>query len=143
MQNKHFFALLDRYPKVTGHTLVVSKQHSNDITEASDNEARSLGYILAKMAKLLKKSLNAEKVYIMTMCEHWEPKEIDPKWKEGQKMPDTTEHLHFHLLPRYREMRTKEIAQENMFTRPQDYGCTLKMLSSVRRMIRRRTLNRE
>jgi diadenosine tetraphosphate (Ap4A) HIT family hydrolase len=57
MQNKHFFALLDRYPKVTGHTLVVAKRHSRDITEVKKDEAKSLGRILRKVAKLLKESL--------------------------------------------------------------------------------------
>jgi diadenosine tetraphosphate (Ap4A) HIT family hydrolase len=71
----------------------------------------------------------------MTMCEHWEPDESDPKWKQGLGPPITTEHLHFHLFPRYEDMRTKEIAQENMFARPQDYGCTLEMLNIVRKKV--------
>lgn len=134
-ENKHFFAILDLHPKVTGHTLVISKRHSDDITELDENKVRSLGHILVKTAKLLKESLNAEKIYVMTMCEHWEPEEISPEWKAGQDNPIFTEHTHFHLLPRYRGMRTKGIAQENMFTRSQDYGCTLEMLSLVKQRI--------
>ncbi len=134
-ENEHFFVILDLHPKVTGHTLIISKRDANDITELTEEESRSLGEILVKTTKKLKKSLKAEKVYVMTMCEHWEPKEINSEWKRGQKLPNTTEHFHFHLLPRYQEMRTKEIAQENMFTRPQDYGCTLELLGLVRKII--------
>ena len=111
MENKYFFVILDKHPKVTGHTLIISKRHADDITKLNDDESRSLGHILVKTSKLLQESLNAGKIYIMTMCEHWEPEEIDPKWKNGKEMPNTTEHLHFHLLPRYENMRTKEIAQ--------------------------------
>lgn len=132
---KHFFVILDLYPKITGHTLIISKRHANDITELTENESRSLGPVLVETAKSLKQSLNASKIYVMTMCEHWEPDEIDPKWKKGQKLPNTSEHFHFQLLPRYEKMRTKDIAQENMFTRPQDYGCTLGMLDLVRKKI--------
>jgi len=71
----------------------------------------------------------------MSMCEFWKTKEINPNWKEGEKLPMTTEHLHFHLLPRYEKMRTKEVAQEHMFTRPQDYGCTLEMLKTLKQKI--------
>jgi diadenosine tetraphosphate (Ap4A) HIT family hydrolase len=136
-ENKHFFVILDLHPKVTGHTLIISKRHANDITELTANESRSLGFILLKTSRLLKQSLNAGKVYVMSMCEHWEPDEINSRWKNENTMPNTTEHFHFQLLPRYEEMRTKEIAQENMFTRPQDYGYTLEMLDLVRKKIQR------
>jgi len=135
MQNEHFFVLLDKYPKVTGHTLIISKRHSDDITKLNEEEARSLGPILVRTAKLLKGSLAAGKIYVMAMCEHWEPEDINSKWRKGQKMPKTTEHFHLQLLPRYSEMRTKEIAQENIFARPQDYGCTPEMLNLVRKRI--------
>lgn len=133
--NEFFFVILALYPKVTGHTLVISKRHAKDITELNSDEAKSLGSTLVRMSKLLKDSLNAGKIYGMTMCEHWKPQEIDSTWKEGQKEPDTTEHFHFHLLPRYEDMRTKEMAQENMFIRPEDDECTLEMLNLVRERI--------
>jgi len=73
MENKYFLVILDKYPKVTGHTLVISKRHAEDITKLTDNESRSLASILIKASKMLKESLGAEKVYMMTICEHWEP----------------------------------------------------------------------
>jgi histidine triad (HIT) family protein len=134
-ENEFFFVILALHPKVTGHALIISKRHAKDVTELNDYESQSLGSILVKTSKLLKQSLNAGKIYAMTMCEHWEPEEINPKSKHGKKKPNTTEHFHLHLLPRYEEMRTKEIAQEHMFTRPEDYGCTLDMLNIVRERI--------
>lgn len=134
-ENEHFFVILDLHPKITGHTLIISKRPVNDITELSIDESRSLGEILVSTTKLLKESLKADKIYVMTMCEHWKPNEINSNWKEGQELPSTTEHFHFQLLPRYPDMRTKDIAQENMFTRPQDYGWTSDMLNLVREKI--------
>jgi diadenosine tetraphosphate (Ap4A) HIT family hydrolase len=134
-ENDHFFVILDLYPKVTGHTLIISKRDANDITDLNEEESRSLGRILVKTTKQLKESLKVDKVYVMTMCEHWEPNEISPTREKGQELQSTTEHFHFQLLPRYKEMRTKENAQENLFTRPQDYGCTPDMLTLVRNRI--------
>ena len=62
--NKHFFVILDLHLKVTGHTLIISKRHENDITELTADEFRSLGFILLKTSRLLKQSLNAGKVQI-------------------------------------------------------------------------------
>jgi diadenosine tetraphosphate (Ap4A) HIT family hydrolase len=134
-ETKHFFVMLDLHPKITGHTLIISKRPANDITELTDDESRDLGQVLVDTTKLLKQSLKADKVYVMSMCEHWESKEINPEWENGQRPPNKTEHFHIQLLPRYEEMRTKETAQENMFMRPQDYGCTIQMLELVRKQI--------
>lgn len=118
---------------------MISKIHYIDVTKVTDSETKDcLGHILVEVSKLLKNGLNAGKIYFMSMCEHWEPDEIDPQWKKDQRTPETTEHLHIHLLPRYGDMRRKEIAQENMFVRPQDYGCTLEALDIVRRKIIRK-----
>lgn len=123
-ETNDYYVVLDRAPKVLGHTLVISKEPLDDITKIDSNNPSHVEILKAvsEWSQILKTKLNAEKVYVMTMCDHWEPKEINPYWKEGQEHPRTTEHLHFHLLPRYKEMRTKELAGENMFVRPADHG---------------------
>lgn len=58
-----------------------------------------------KIARWLKKELGAKKVYIVTMCEHWEGK-------------DGTEHLHYHLIPQYKEKPLeKDVVAERLIAR--------------------------
>lgn len=103
-------AMLDKEPKVLGHTLVISRMPLNDITDTiCRDEKISLFRIALDLAEQLKQILKAEKVYIMSMCEHWE------MWETANGR--TTEHLHFHLVPRYPGMRTKAEAGENLLAR--------------------------
>jgi diadenosine tetraphosphate (Ap4A) HIT family hydrolase len=112
-EDKVAFAILDKSPKILGHTLVISRKPFHDITDKIDgikNEEKVKVFEAAMwLAEKLKKRLRAEKVYIMTMCEHWEIWETEKGW--------TTEHLHFHLVPRYKGMRTKDLAAEKLLTR--------------------------
>ncbi len=110
-----YIAILDKKPRVQGHTLVISTRQLDDITElnSKSKHAKILFHGIIITSKLLKKKLTGKdgKVYVMTMCEHWKPNEIESPKKE------TTEHLHFHLLPRYPHMRTRRLAMENLLFR--------------------------
>jgi diadenosine tetraphosphate (Ap4A) HIT family hydrolase len=121
---KSCMVILARDPKVVGHTLIVSRTHYRDITDTRLSRREALEILDAvvfwcRRLKAILKSPKVEKVYVMTMCEYWTPKE-----REG-KPP--TEHLHFHLLPRYEDMRKKELAQEHLFARPEEHGWTNEM----------------
>jgi diadenosine tetraphosphate (Ap4A) HIT family hydrolase len=88
-----FIVLLDRAPKVLGHTLVICKYPYDDVCDATDKALAQIGKIVSTFSRRIKEVLKAEKVYVYSMCDHFE------KWE--LKTPGTTEHLHFHLLPRY------------------------------------------
>lgn len=60
----------------------------------------------------MKQNLLAEKVYLYSLCEYWGKDEIEYDDKLR------SEHLHFHLLPRYRRMRHKQLAAEKIFDIP-------------------------
>lgn len=72
----------EKYPRVTGQTIIVSKEHYEDISEMP----LELGTYILKMSKeiikLHKEILGAEKVYMCTIC-------------DGKR-----NHLHFQLFPR-------------------------------------------
>lgn len=115
-EDEDYFAILSEKPKINGHLLVVSKHPYNDITEmnADSNDVVSILKAVVYWSKILKECLRPEKVYVMTMCDHWESEEM-PK---GQK--ETTEHLHFHLLPRYKINRSER--GESFFARREENG---------------------
>ncbi len=101
-ENRSWIALLDKFPKVEGDTLVISRKPYDDIAdtlELSIEETYDFFEIVRNITGRMIERLNAEKVYAMSICEHWEEREISYTDKK------TSEHLHFHLIPRYKWMK--------------------------------------
>lgn len=119
-----YLVVLDQDPKVAGHTLIISTKapdHYRDITELPKDEIGILKGVV-KWAKKIKNRLNEEfkeekvkKVYVLSMCDHWSEKELREREKEY-----STEHLHFHLIPRY--YFDKELRGEKVLTRRASTG---------------------
>lgn len=74
--------LFEKYPKATGHTIIVAKEHYEDISEMPLELGIHILKISDAIIKLHKEVLGAEKVYMCTIC-------------DGKR-----NHLHFQLLPR-------------------------------------------
>ncbi len=72
----------EKYPKATGQTIIVSKQHYEDISEMPIDLGTYILKVSDAIIKLHKEILGAEKVYMCTIC-------------DGKR-----NHLHFMLLPR-------------------------------------------
>jgi diadenosine tetraphosphate (Ap4A) HIT family hydrolase len=82
-ENDRFRVVLDSYPRVEGHTIVVYKPHRDDVAQLSYEEVGPVFQMCIRVVKAIKSALGAEKVYLLTMC-------------DGQ-----VSHLNFQLLPRY------------------------------------------
>ena len=78
-----FKVVLESYPQMKGHTILVYKPHREDMSFLSADEACRVFQICVKVVNAIKKALGAEKVYLNTMCDG----EIN--------------HLHFQFFPRY------------------------------------------
>jgi Diadenosine tetraphosphate (Ap4A) hydrolase and other HIT family hydrolases len=72
----------EKYPRATGQTIIVSKDHYEDISEMPIDLGTHILKISNAIIKLHKEILGAEKVYMCTIC-------------DGKR-----NHLHFQLLPR-------------------------------------------
>lgn len=120
-EGNNYYVILSLYPRTDGHTLVISKEPLDDITELDYNNISHMEIVKAvlKWCKILKRKLDVDKVYEMTMCDHWEPNEIRKDWKPGDPHPPTTEHLHIQLIPRYPQMRKVGTAGEHLFVLPE------------------------
>jgi histidine triad (HIT) family protein len=75
--------LLERFPRIHGHTIVVYKPHREDLSELSDHEAALVFSMALRVTHAIKAGLGAEKVYLNTMCD------------------GSPNHFHLQLLPRY------------------------------------------
>jgi histidine triad (HIT) family protein len=72
----------EKYPRATGQTIIVSKEHYEDISEMPLELGTYILKISNAIIKLHKEILGAEKVYMCTIC-------------DGKR-----NHLHFQLFPR-------------------------------------------
>jgi len=72
----------EKYPRATGHSIIVSKEHYEDISEMPLELGIHILKISDAIIKLHKEIIGAEKVYMCTIC-------------DGKR-----NHLHFQLLPR-------------------------------------------
>jgi len=86
-EDNNTFAFLDISPNVKGHTLVIPKKPFKDLYDLPDVEANELINSVKKVAKVLKKNLNADGINILMNNE--EP--------AGQVIF----HAHIHVLPRF------------------------------------------
>jgi diadenosine tetraphosphate (Ap4A) HIT family hydrolase len=112
-ENKYWIACLDKFPKVEGHTLLISKNPYDDISDInriSDEEAIAFFTILQRVTQKLKSTLEVSKVYLMSICEHHRIDEIIYSDKK------TSEHLHFHLLPYNKERLLEGESPETIFS---------------------------
>ena len=80
-------AFLDISQATIGHTLIVPKNHVQNIFELDENTAAHLGKVANKIAKNLKEKLNLEALNILN--------------NNGEKAGQTVNHFHIHLIPRY------------------------------------------
>lgn len=74
--------LFEKYPRATGQTIIVSKDHYEDISEMPLELGTYILKISDAIIKLHKEIIGAEKVYMCTIC-------------DGKR-----NHLHFQLFPR-------------------------------------------
>jgi histidine triad (HIT) family protein len=72
----------EKFPRVTGQTIIVSKEHYEDISEMPIDLGTYILKVSQAIIKLHKELIGAEKVYMCTIC-------------DGKR-----NHLHFQLFPR-------------------------------------------
>lgn len=83
-EDAHFKVVLERYPRMPGHIIIIYKPHREDVSELDEDEAALVMMMCLRVIKAIKTSLGAEKVYLNTMC-------------DGPR-----NHLHLQLFPRYK-----------------------------------------
>lgn len=86
-ESEHFISFLDLHPNNYGHSLVVPKEHVENIYEIKGDTSINLGEELSKISKAVKKAVNADGINIFM--------NNDPA--AGQIIF----HQHSHVIPRY------------------------------------------
>jgi len=106
-EDDDFIAFLDINQATIGHTLVVPKQHYDNIFSLDDEIAERLGKIVVFLANHLKTTLDIENINILN--------------NTGYLAGQTVNHLHIHLIPRYKEDDVLISFKHHSLT-PKDYN---------------------
>lgn len=84
-EDDRFRVILESFPRMPGHTVVVYKPHREDISHLSYEETAEVFCVCVRIIQAIKAGLGADKVYLNTMCD------------------GGINHLHIQLFPRYPE----------------------------------------
>lgn len=92
-EDKDHIAILDINPATRGHTLIITKEHYENIFDIPENLFECSMKIARKIAFLLKEKLGAEGINILNSNNKIAQQEIP--------------HFHIHVIPRYKKEKFK------------------------------------
>lgn len=87
METNEFRVILDKFPSGQGHTLIMPKEHFNDIYELDSETAGKLFALATVVARALKKITGCEGLNVIQ--------------NNGSIAGQTIMHFHLHLIPRH------------------------------------------
>lgn len=87
VENQHAFAVRDLYPVSQGHTLVVPKQHWDNMFDAPEEQQQALWSLVSEVRQLLLQELS--------------PAGFNIGVNVGSAAGQTVPHAHIHVIPRY------------------------------------------
>lgn len=88
LENDLAVAFYDKYPVQKGHLLVVPKQHVQTYFDATPEQIAAIHALIQEGKRLID--------------ERYEPDGYNIGVNVGEYGGQTVEHLHFHLIPRYK-----------------------------------------
>jgi len=91
-EDEHHFAILDKYPIDTGHSLVITKKPYEKITDMPKNEVSELFSLVPQIANAILKATDAVAFSIAQ--------------NNGKEAKQIVPHVHVHIIPRYANKAT-------------------------------------
>ena len=86
-EDEHVFAFLDIKPLTEGHTLVISKDHYEDLFDIPEEALKHVVLASKKVSGILKKKLKCDGVNLFN--------------SNGKVAQQDIFHYHIHIIPRY------------------------------------------
>ena len=86
-EDDDFRAILDLGPAAKGHTLILPKEHADDVTELDENLGAKVIPLAAKLGRAMKAGLGCAGVNLVQ--------------NNGEAAGQTVKHFHVHVIPRY------------------------------------------
>jgi histidine triad (HIT) family protein len=98
-EDEKTIAILDIFPLANCHTLIIPKEHSENLYDISVEDAEAVGATVSRVTKVVKKVVNCDGVSIYQANEKAAGQEIF--------------HVHFHVIPRFKDDSIKIIAERS------------------------------
>ena len=86
-EDEDFRAILDLGPAAKGHTLVIPKNHSDNLLTIDSKTAQRALTVISKTANAVKEAMGCDGINVVQ--------------NNGEAAGQTVHHLHFHIIPRY------------------------------------------
>ncbi|QFG00112.1 HIT family protein [Psychrobacillus glaciei] len=104
-EDEHVYAFMDIMPLTKGHTLVIPKNHKENVYDLSEEEASNLFKVVPKIASVLKEAFGPVGMNLLN--------------NNGAPAGQSVFHFHLHFIPRYDQtdgFRATWNTKEKMFT---------------------------
>ncbi len=85
-EDKRVFAFMDINPISEGHTLIIPKNHAENIWEISEEDLAAINRVSKKVAEAIRKELNPVGIAVLQL--------------NGRGVNQVVMHYHLHLIPR-------------------------------------------
>ena len=86
-EDDDFRAILDLGPAAKGHTLIIPKEHADDVTDLDETLGAKVIPLAAKIGKAMKAGLGCAGFNLVQ--------------NNGEAAGQTVKHFHLHVIPRY------------------------------------------
>jgi len=86
-ENSEFRVILDKFPSTKGHTLILPKEHHQDIFDLDVEKASKIFALTTVVARAMKTVLNCDGMNILQ--------------NNGKAAGQSVAHFHIHLIPRF------------------------------------------
>lgn len=117
-ENDKFLAFLDIFPILKGHTIVIPKEHFQNIEDIDDSTLSELFILVKKIAISIHKSLNLEGYNILQNNFKAAGQEIN--------------HIHIHIIPRILNDKRFSIKIPRNQATEQELDLILKSISKLK-----------
>lgn len=104
-EDEHVYAFMDIMPLTKGHTLIIPKNHKENVYDLSEEEASNLFKVVPKIARVLKESFGPVGMNLLN--------------NNGAPAGQSVFHFHLHFIPRFDQtdgFRPTWITKEKTFT---------------------------
>ena len=88
-EDEDTLAFLDLFPVNKGHSLVISKEHYENIFDVPTESLAKISSVMKNVADAVKKGVNADGISIAQ--------------SNGKDAGQVIPHIHFHIMPRFKD----------------------------------------
>ncbi len=104
-EDDKYRAILDLSPAVKGHTLIIPKDHFDDLLSADEETLESVLKLAQRIGAAQLKALKCDGFNVVQ--------------NNGEAAGQTVHHLHVHIIPRYKD-GAKMVAWEQLKSEPEE-----------------------